>query len=302
MDYQIIQNLIPGLPRNPYRHGASAFEGVTNHSTDNTVPAVNERNNEVNHWQDAFVHFFVDWVSIIQVADTDYICWGCGPVGNQRYVQIELCQTSDPNLFKESYNRYVWLTAYILKSKNLGVTDGVTLVSHDWITKNLGGTTHTDPIAYLASHGISWGQHVSNVKAEYERQLNPNTYTVVSGDTLWGISRKTGISVDQLKSINGLTTDVIQVGQVLKLKSPPAPTTRKIFLPADNDTWTVYKLAHPCVKSNPDNIAGVLTPSKFGGLTYDILKDNGNYIFEIQTQAYGRVQIYGAPETGAKII
>lgn len=46
----------------------------------------------------------------------------------------------------------------------------------------------------------------------------PTTYTVVSGDTLWGISQKTGVSVATLKSLNGLTSDVIYVGQVLKLK------------------------------------------------------------------------------------
>ncbi|MDF2791661.1 MAG: phage N-acetylmuramoyl-L-alanine amidase-like protein [Neobacillus sp.] len=85
-------------------------------------------------------------------------------------------------------------------------------------------------------------------------------------------------------------------------QSQPAPTTRKVFLPANNPTWTVYKLGHPCVKSNPANIAGVLKPAKFGGLTYTILKENGNGIYEIQTSNFGRVQIYAAPSTGAKIM
>lgn len=82
----------------------------------------------------------------------------------------------------------------------------------------------------------------------------------------------------------------------------PKPTVRKIHLPATDPTWTVYKLDRPCVKSNPANIAGVLKPAKFGGLTYEILKENGNGIYEIQTSDFGRVQIYAASSTGARII
>ena len=45
-----------------------------------------------------------------------------------------------------------------------------------------------------------------------------NTYTVKAGDTLWAISIKFNVSVDELKSWNGLTSDLIKVGQVLKVK------------------------------------------------------------------------------------
>ena len=47
-----------------------------------------------------------------------------------------------------------------------------------------------------------------------------STYTVVSGDSLWGISVKNNVTVDQLKKINGLSTNSIYVGQVLKLTTP----------------------------------------------------------------------------------
>ncbi|XMB86099.1 stage II sporulation protein D [Mycoplasmatota bacterium WC44] len=42
-----------------------------------------------------------------------------------------------------------------------------------------------------------------------------NTHTVTSGDTLWDISRDYDISVDELKSINNLSTNTLQIGQEL---------------------------------------------------------------------------------------
>jgi membrane-bound lytic murein transglycosylase D len=43
-------------------------------------------------------------------------------------------------------------------------------------------------------------------------------YTVKSGDSLWSISQKTGVTVDKLKKLNGLTSGNIKPGQILKLK------------------------------------------------------------------------------------
>ena len=43
-------------------------------------------------------------------------------------------------------------------------------------------------------------------------------YTVVRGDTLYSIARKNNISVDKIRQLNNLSSDVLRVGQVLKLK------------------------------------------------------------------------------------
>lgn len=49
-------------------------------------------------------------------------------------------------------------------------------------------------------------------------QVNPYfEYTVRQGDTLWLISRRYGTTVDALKALNGLSGDMLNIGQVLKI-------------------------------------------------------------------------------------
>lgn len=56
-------------------------------------------------------------------------------------------------------------------------------------------------------------------------------YTVVKGDSLYVISKRHGVTVDQIKKFNGLTRDLISIGQVLRIPSladiqamtPPPP-------------------------------------------------------------------------------
>ncbi|WP_443937154.1 glucosaminidase domain-containing protein [Pedobacter sp. MW01-1-1] len=44
------------------------------------------------------------------------------------------------------------------------------------------------------------------------------TYKVTTGDTLYNISKRFNLSVDQLKMLNEMTSDGIKIGQVLKVK------------------------------------------------------------------------------------
>ncbi len=68
--------------------------------------------------------------------------------------------------------------------------------------------------------GTVAGQHVS-------------TYTVKSGDTLYGIARANGTSVNELKRLNELTGDVIRVGQQLRLPAAGDEETDLSIAPRD---------------------------------------------------------------------
>lgn len=65
------------------------------------------------------------------------------------------------------------------------------------------------------------------------RTKNANgTYTVRSGDSLFFISRDFGTSIQNLKSINGLKSDTIVPGQVLRINSTSTSTANKAATPA----------------------------------------------------------------------
>ncbi|GGM94283.1 hypothetical protein GCM10007092_04440 [Thermus composti] len=61
------------------------------------------------------------------------------------------------------------------------------------------------------------------------------TYTVQKGDTLFRIARAHGLSVAELKRLNGLTTDHIYPGQVLRIGPKAMP--QKGFLQEGLAVW-----------------------------------------------------------------
>lgn len=187
--YEITINHIPGLPSTPYRYGVGAYEGTVAHATDVFGDtAINERNYEVYNWQNAYVHYFVDYQSIIEVADPNYKAWGAGSVANPRYVHIELCQVKNDGTaaakakFTESYYRYIWLHAKLLYARKLGVSDA-TLWSHYRVSYELGGTTHEDPLSYFASWSLTWQNFVNDVTYLYNgMEAEEEGYTMTAED------------------------------------------------------------------------------------------------------------------------
>lgn len=63
-------------------------------------------------------------------------------------------------------------------------------------------------------------------------QAAPASVTVQKGDTLYSLSRQHRLSVQQLRDLNGLKDNTIQVGQVLKLTGSPAVKPAPASTPA----------------------------------------------------------------------
>lgn len=69
-------------------------------------------------------------------------------------------------------------------------------------------------------------------------------YTVKAGDTLWGISNKYGVSVSQLKAVNGLQGELLSIGQVLVIPgtgaASPSRSGSAVHVVAAGDTlWQI---------------------------------------------------------------
>lgn len=164
---------IPGLPQIPFLKGVGKYEGVVIHYTASpNDTAQTEADHEKKHWQNAFVHEFIDANEIIQVANPDYKSWGAGERANDRFIHLELCDADNQSNFNISFEKIILRAAEYLYINNLGVTpakaDGTgTLWGHMDVSKYLGFTNHTDPVAYLAKWGKTWDDVISSVSEKY---------------------------------------------------------------------------------------------------------------------------------------
>lgn len=112
----------------------------------------------------ASAHYFIDDRTIGRFIPENRVAWHAGYKANHRYLSIEMCHFADPARFKAVWDRTVWLTADMFKRYGWVIDTNKTLVTHEWVTKNLGGTTHVDPTAYLKSHGKTFSDFVAAVK------------------------------------------------------------------------------------------------------------------------------------------
>ena len=69
-----------------------------------------------------------------------------------------------------------------------------------------------------------------------------NVYIVKKGDSLYSIAQKYNTTVDELKKLNGLTSNIINVGQVLKLPEKENIVDYDLYIVKKGDT--LYKIAN----------------------------------------------------------
>ena len=89
----------------------------------------------------------------------------------------------------------------------------------------------------LSTDSLSIGQTIKIP----DNKANSNEYVVKSGDSLYSISRKYGVSVDELMSVNNLKSTVLSVGQVLKIPNSGEVTNVIYTVKKGDSLWSIAK-------------------------------------------------------------
>lgn len=164
----------------------------------------------------------------------------------------------------------------------------------------------------IKSNVLSSGQ-VLRVKAPAQKapsKITTATYTVKHGDTLYDVSKRSGVSMDNIKKWSKISSNVLHTGQVLQLKAPAPSTssdskakanddiTSKSYVVRKGDTlYSIAKRANLSVskvkslnnlKSNTIAVGQTLylAPThtvKKGETLYRIAKDNNISVSKLKT-------------------
>ena len=81
---------------------------------------------------------------------------------------------------------------------------------------------------FLLSNILSIGQKL-NVGGSSIDSDNYVNYKVVSGDSLYSIAKRYNTSVNEIKKLNNLSSNLLSIGQILKI-------------PSGSDSYTTYKV------------------------------------------------------------
>lgn len=98
--------------------------------------------------------------------------------------------------------------------------------------------TNIKKLNNLSNNNLSIGQ-VLKIPYSTTSQIDPDIYTVASGDSLYSIARKLNTTVDEIKRLNNLTANNLSIGQ--KLKIPTTQSTTNTYTVTSGDS--LYSIA-----------------------------------------------------------
>ena len=174
--YEIIQDYtIPNGVAGKFSAGKPTW--VVVHSSGNPNASLESEISYMSrNYRNAYTNAWAGHNKIVEIANTDYRCWGAGRTANKYAVQIEV--TEDKRLTKtqklQAIDREAFWVAVQCAYYGIPLNK---VYSHADISRMYPqDTDHTDPIAFFKSVGVSWSGFKSQVKKYYD-------VLVAGGDT-----------------------------------------------------------------------------------------------------------------------
>lgn len=128
---------------------------------------------------------------------------------------------------------------YYFIHRNTGVTEPV-IVEYGFLDST------GDDVSQLKNNWQNLAEAVVKAVSEYTNisydKGTSNTYTVKSGDTLWSIAKKYNITVNELKQLNNLTSNTLNIGQILNVNEQPIISDENTYIVKSGDT--LYGIAN----------------------------------------------------------
>ena len=158
-----------------------------------------------------------------------------------------------------------------------------------------------DDISQLKNNWEKLAEAVTKAIVEYAggkyvAPLDSNYYTVKSGDSLWSISRKFDITVDELKNANNLSSNLLSVGQNLIIPGKDFDATGEEYVVKKGDSlYSIAKKYNTSV-DNLKSINNIITDSLAIGQIIKLPEkssmDNNSYIVKKGDSLYSIAKTY----------
>ena len=105
-----------------------------------------------------------------------------------------------------------------------------------------------DDVSQLKNNYEKYAEAVVRAISEYANIsyipiAGSNEYTVKSGDSLWGIAKKYGVTVDELKTLNNLTSNALTIGQLLRIPTKKEAEAANYIIYTVKSGDSIYQIA-----------------------------------------------------------